>query len=308
MAIKLSNLTFTDEDDIASPSAVEQILNTEVANTLTADDDIIIGTGNDYGFENVSVLSTDDGNGALTGIENLEPEFDSSYGIVNFGTLNADEDNDILTGTSRDDGIVNFGMLNADEGNDTITGVTSRRSGYRDTRLYIFSIKCIHANADRWGPDDTYIKFDGRQIWGDYNMNDGQTRSVDFNAYGYSNSQSWVELFDDDGGWSRDDSIGGFIPVSTGKGTTIQQVHGSGSTYEVHYFYYDSDIPWSYSVPSGGTRDYTSGGTRDYTSGGTRDYSIGQDYVSGGTRDYSIGQDYVSGGTRGGNVLMPLQP
>jgi hypothetical protein len=312
MASKLSNLTFTNEDNIVPPSAVEQILNTEIANTLAADD-IIIGTANDYGFENVSVLTTDGGNSTITGIENLEPEFGSNYGIVNSDTLNADEDNDILTGTSRDDSIVNFGTLNAGEGNDTITGTTSRGSGYRDTSLYIHSIKCIHANADSFGPDDTYIKFNGRQIWGDYNMNDGQARSVDFYTFEQSNTQPWIELFDEDRGWSRDDSMGGFIPVSTGNVSRTQQVHGSGSTYEVRYSYYDSNSPFLGYAQSGGTRSggtrsggTRSGGTRN-TSGGTRDYSIGQDYTSGGTRDYSIGQDYTSGGTWGENVRMPIQ-
>jgi hypothetical protein len=136
MAIKLSNLTFTDEDDIVPASALEQILNTEVANTLAVDD-IIIGTGNDYGLENVSVLSTDDGNDIINGIENLEPEFDSSYGLVNSGTLDADDDNDIITGIedleSEFDssyGLVNSVILDADDDNDIITGIEDLESEF----------------------------------------------------------------------------------------------------------------------------------------------------------------------------------
>jgi hypothetical protein len=234
MTIKLSNLTFTDEDDIIPASAVEQILNTEVANTL-ADDDIIIGTGNDYDFENVSVLSTDDGNDdTITGIENLEPEFDSSYDLVSSGTLNADEDKDILTGTSRDDGIVNSGRLNADEDNDTITGTASRTFLPTIGSLTIHSIKCLRANADYFGPDDTYITVNGRKIWGDYNMKRGRTRSVNSHYQSpFATEAVRVELLDYD--WSgAHDKLGGFFAVRT-NGVVKKQVQGSGSIYEVYY-------------------------------------------------------------------------
>ena len=293
MTSKIVNLTFTDEDDIASVSAVEQILNTEVANTL-AGDDIIIGTANNYGFENISVLSTNDSNDTIMGIENLDPEFDSSYDLVNSGILNADEDNDILTGTSRDEDFVNSGTLNADENNDILTGTASRNSlrGSRVMLLTIHSIKCLNNGADSFGPDDTYIEVNGRRIWGDYNMKRGQTRSVDIsikrdfpaNPKQTQDLYPWIELYDLDNSWSRNDSMGGFNAVLGRE--RMQQVHGSGSTYEV---YYSFDYSYnSYAAVSGGTRDYTSGGTRDYISGGTR--------------------DYTSGGTRGGNVLMPIQP
>ncbi|WP_445250746.1 hypothetical protein [Microcoleus sp. OTE_8_concoct_300] len=43
MAIELSNLTFTDEDDIVPASGVEEILNTGITNTL-AGNDRILGT------------------------------------------------------------------------------------------------------------------------------------------------------------------------------------------------------------------------------------------------------------------------
>ncbi len=38
MESELSNLTFTDEDDIVPGSGVEQILNTGIANTFAGDD------------------------------------------------------------------------------------------------------------------------------------------------------------------------------------------------------------------------------------------------------------------------------
>jgi hypothetical protein len=85
MAIELSSLTFTDEDDIVPASGVEEILNTGVANTL-AGNDSITGTSNYYGFQNVGVLNTDDGNDTIIGIGNMYLQNPSS-GILNSGTV-----------------------------------------------------------------------------------------------------------------------------------------------------------------------------------------------------------------------------
>src|SRR4028119_1491969 len=74
MAIELSTLTFTNQDDIVPLSERGQILNTGVANTLAGNDTIT-------GFK--SGDSSD---------PNLQ------YGIVNFGTLNTGKDNDVITG------------------------------------------------------------------------------------------------------------------------------------------------------------------------------------------------------------------
>jgi len=76
MAIDLSTLTFTEQDDIVPGSGVEEILNTGIANTL-AGNDIINGRSE----------GTSDG---LT------------YSFRNYGTLNTGEGNDILTGTLND--------------------------------------------------------------------------------------------------------------------------------------------------------------------------------------------------------------
>jgi hypothetical protein len=124
MAIELSNLTFTDENDIVPASGVEQILNTGIANTL-AGNDRITGTGGDYGFKNVGTLNTDDGNDTITGIGSRpsDPNFGFSYGLINSGTFNTGEGNDRITGTTQYyDGIVNSGTFNTGEGNDTIYG------------------------------------------------------------------------------------------------------------------------------------------------------------------------------------------
>lgn len=244
MAIKLSNLTFNDEDDsdeddiaeddIVLTSEVEQIFNTEVPNTLFGDDRIA-GTSNDYGFKNVGVLNTDDGNDTITNIRDLQPQFGSNYGIVNSGTLNANEYNDIITGTSRDDGFANSGALKRNEYNDIITGTASHNSILSISLLTIHSIKCLRNGADSIGPDDTYIKVNDTRIWGDYNMRRRQTRSVNSNYSPPNTGTVWVELWDCDGRWWRDDSMGGFTAINTGGQIMRQRVSGSGSTYDVYY-------------------------------------------------------------------------
>jgi len=95
MAIELSNLTFTEQDDIVPASGVERIFNTGIANTL-AGDDIITG------------IATD------------------SSGIGNFGFINTGDDNDIITGTSMSgSGIENLSNSSIDtgNGNDIITAI-----------------------------------------------------------------------------------------------------------------------------------------------------------------------------------------
>jgi hypothetical protein len=124
MAIELSNIIFTDQDDIVPLSGVEQILNTGVANTL-AGNDRITGTGTDYGFKNVATLNTDDGNDLIRGTA-------TSIGngiTISFGsTLNTGNGNDGISGTGNVDiGLVNAGTINTNDGSDGISalGITN---------------------------------------------------------------------------------------------------------------------------------------------------------------------------------------
>jgi hypothetical protein len=130
MVIELSNLTFTDENDIVPASGYEEIVNTGIANTLAGNDGIT-GTGyDDYGFKNVGTLNTDDGNDTIIG--QIDP-FQASpfnYGIFNSGTLNTGEGNDVIIGSAFFYGIFNSGTLNTGEGDDVITGSS------RDTGIY----------------------------------------------------------------------------------------------------------------------------------------------------------------------------
>jgi len=162
MAIELSNLTFTEQDDIVPASGVEEIVNTGIANTL-AGDDIIIGTST--GFNGIYVISgninTGDGNDTITGTASPSTSLESGInvngfsridtekgkdiitgngyvGIRNSGLLNTGNEDDIITGNSITTengnpytiGIDNFGILNTGDGNDTISGTNSTKGSY----------------------------------------------------------------------------------------------------------------------------------------------------------------------------------
>jgi hypothetical protein len=163
MLIDLSNLMFTDKDNVVPWSGEEQIVNTGIANTL-AGNDIITGTairGSDKvnniynaisGIYNIGTLNTDEGNDLIMGIRNegegTENNFsyDLSFGILNErGIINTDDGNDTILGinniritgsTSSIFGIDNyFGTINTGNGNDIITGsgLNSGLRGYAGT-------------------------------------------------------------------------------------------------------------------------------------------------------------------------------
>ena len=138
MELELSNLTFTEQDDIVPASGVEQILNTGVANTL-AGNDRITGSGSDYGFRNEGTINTDDGNDTITGMGEFSLSSpNDNVGFSNAGTLNAGEGNDIITGSAFWGGLLNSGTLNAGEGNDTIIGDGGYGAGLSSSASSIF--------------------------------------------------------------------------------------------------------------------------------------------------------------------------
>jgi hypothetical protein len=141
MAIELSTITFTDEDDIVPESGVNQILNTGIANTLAGNDSIIgtsisnfnnVGINNFFGF-----INTGDGDDTLIGtatgglgygIQNYDGNTDAG-GIINTG---AGKDTIIATGSTY--GIYNFNaietgtgddIIDTDDGHDIITGIAN---------------------------------------------------------------------------------------------------------------------------------------------------------------------------------------
>jgi hypothetical protein len=138
MELELSNLTFTEQDDIVPASGVEQILNTGVANTL-AGNDRITGSGSDYGLRNEGTINTDDGNDTITGMGEFSiPSPNDNGGISNIGTLNAGEGNDIITGSALYGGLGNSGTINTGEGNDTIIGSSGYGAGIYSSAGSVF--------------------------------------------------------------------------------------------------------------------------------------------------------------------------
>jgi hypothetical protein len=138
MAIELSTIIFTDQDDIVPQSGEDEVVNSGIANTL-AGNDIITGTGN-VGIENVGVLNTEDGNDTITGTAltyGIYTRYNSTFdtgkgndvitgiskfsGFLNVGTFSTGEGDDIITGTGGK-GIESAAAINTDDGNDTITG------------------------------------------------------------------------------------------------------------------------------------------------------------------------------------------
>jgi hypothetical protein len=169
MAIELSNLTFTNQDDVIPAFGVEEILNTGTANTLAGNDrltgtkEITIDTPfqNRFGsIFNSGTLNTADGNDILTGIINRReipfvPPYEdypaylfygkyySAYacGIYNVGSIYTGEGNDRITGVNEavssngsgsDYGIYSEGgTIDTGGGNDIITGITQEGMGIK---------------------------------------------------------------------------------------------------------------------------------------------------------------------------------
>ena len=136
MAIELSNLTFTEQDDIVPVSGIEEILNTGIANTLAGNDRITGDVTNSTsqstnGIYNSGTLNTDDGNDIITGIGRLRDWWENPFpkdgiGIYNtIGIIETGNGNDIITGIGPIQGIQSLsGTINTSDDNDTITGAT----------------------------------------------------------------------------------------------------------------------------------------------------------------------------------------
>jgi hypothetical protein len=114
MAIDLSNIMFSDQNDIVPLSGMEEIVNTGIANSL-AGNDVITGNGGwNAGFWNTGTFNTDDGNDIITGINT------NYYGIFNSaGTLGTGEGNDTITGIGYL-GIFNGGRIDTGNGENSI--------------------------------------------------------------------------------------------------------------------------------------------------------------------------------------------
>jgi hypothetical protein len=135
MAIQLSDITFTDEDDIVPVSGVDQIFNPGIANTLAGNDLIIgtstisdfnpVGINNFFGFINTgdgddTLIGTVTGSGFGYGIQNYDANLGTGgvidtgagkdtiiaigpiYGIYQYNIIKTGSDDDIITATGGD--------------------------------------------------------------------------------------------------------------------------------------------------------------------------------------------------------------
>jgi hypothetical protein len=149
MAIELSNLTFTEQDDIVPVSGADQITNTGIANTL-AGRDIITGTAIGgsatigrynivYGIYNSHKLNTNDGDDIIMGIfsdpEGNSKDFETYFCLSNDqGIIDTGDGNDKIIGidntalstnrvTSSSTGFSSYlGTVNTGNGHDIIMG------------------------------------------------------------------------------------------------------------------------------------------------------------------------------------------
>jgi hypothetical protein len=114
MAIDLSNIIFSDQDDVVPLSGMEELVNTGIANSLGGND-VITGTGEwEPGFFNTGTFNTDDGNDIITGIS-------TSIGILNSSNtiLGTGQGNDTITGIGYL-GILNGGRIDTGNAEDSI--------------------------------------------------------------------------------------------------------------------------------------------------------------------------------------------
>jgi hypothetical protein len=109
MVIELSDIIFTDQDDVVPVSGVAQIFNTRVANTLD-NDDFITSYG---GFSNSGVVFLGEGNDSLIG----EADLPNDRAIENFNVIDTGNGDDYISTYSH---LYNEGIINTGNGNDSI--------------------------------------------------------------------------------------------------------------------------------------------------------------------------------------------
>jgi hypothetical protein len=136
MAIELSNLMFTDQDDIVpSPGVAETLINTGIANTLAGNDRLHSSANvfsSAWGFFNSGTLDTGEGNDIITG-SNMGAD-----GFVNRGTFNTGAGNDTVDGAGYFQAFANYGTFNTGEGDDVITSFYGRGGGIYSAKGSIF--------------------------------------------------------------------------------------------------------------------------------------------------------------------------
>jgi hypothetical protein len=148
MAIELSTLTFTDEDDIVPASGMAEIHNTGGTTNTLAGNDIITGILNlSGGFGGAGIyndassnIETSDGNDIITGIDNTGVE--SNMGIYNnqYSLIDTGDGNDTITGTASGVGFRNNqGTIETGKGEDIIIGSGIFGYGISNEKGFIYT-------------------------------------------------------------------------------------------------------------------------------------------------------------------------
>jgi hypothetical protein len=203
MTIELSNITFTEQDDIVPPSGVEPIFNTGIPNTLagndiltatwaTISDGIIIdpskySLGAILGFYNTGTLNTADGNDQIKGIIQ-NPTLQGYFGAALYnerGTIDTGDGDDIIIGSHNENvdpqyvngyGIYNIGIIDTGDGNDIITGITKGGGGFA---TYGGSIITGNGNDTITGIASSTSNFGGSGLANDYgNIDTGSGNDI----------------------------------------------------------------------------------------------------------------------------------
>ncbi|HZH66304.1 MAG TPA: hypothetical protein VEY10_15530 [Flavisolibacter sp.] len=185
MAIELSTITFTEQDDIVPASGVEEIFNTGITNTLGGND--IITGENTYFIPEGSIpvnsgirtyggiLDTGNGNDTITGIYGeLKGDSGAGFGIyIRESTVDTGDGDDIITGTSISfgQGIQSYiSIIKTGDGNDIITGIVQGGDGdgirSADTTIDTGKGNDIINGTARWGIS---FEFDSIVTTGDGN-------------------------------------------------------------------------------------------------------------------------------------------
>ncbi|MCC5661467.1 hypothetical protein LC608_31845 [Nostoc sp. XA010] len=113
-------------------------------------------------------------------------------------------------------------------------------SGGKAYELVIKRLYCVKAGADILGDDETKLLVNGSKLWG-ADMGAGSNKEFDPLLRVSVDNGEFVGLYDGDGIWSRDDSMGGFTINGLQEATTIN-LSGSGSQYTLTYKVIESSI------------------------------------------------------------------
>jgi len=99
------------------------------------------------------------------------------------------------------------------------------------------SLQC-RVTEDNLGPDEAYMTFNGRRLFGPESMNDNDVRDLQNLVRPIRFRRAMrVELYDQDAGWFDDDDLLGRldVPADHEKGEHVHSFRGDGANYDFTY-------------------------------------------------------------------------